>query len=134
MIAGHFTLWVENQTGIHWLACKALPELRTALPQLVFWYFSVNVEQVTLQNNGLYTIYINHSVSWTFCLIMSGFWIFKFYWGNLYCYQSNPLYKICKTIESQFWFSTFCSFRGCLGLQLLLLQLWGGREISFKKE
>ena len=36
MIAGHFTLWVKNQTGIHWLVSKALPELGTALPQLVY--------------------------------------------------------------------------------------------------
>ena len=36
--AGHFTLWVESQTGINWLASKALPELGTALPQLVYIY------------------------------------------------------------------------------------------------
>ena len=35
MIDDHFTLWVESQTGINWLASKDLPELGTALPQLV---------------------------------------------------------------------------------------------------
>jgi hypothetical protein len=37
MIADHFNLWVESQTGINWLASNALPELGTALPQLVIF-------------------------------------------------------------------------------------------------
>ena len=44
MIAGHFTLWVENQTGIHWLASKALTELGTALPQLVSYFVLKNTK------------------------------------------------------------------------------------------
>jgi hypothetical protein len=36
MIADNFSLWVKRQTGINWLASEALPELGTALPQLVF--------------------------------------------------------------------------------------------------
>ena len=49
MIAGHFTLWVENQTGIHWLASKALPELGTALPQLVSFFVELLKEKVVSQ-------------------------------------------------------------------------------------
>ena len=39
MIAGNFTLWFKSQSGINWLASKALPELGTALPQLVLFIF-----------------------------------------------------------------------------------------------
>ena len=41
MIDDHFTLWVESQTGINWLASKALPELGTALPQLVIGFIGL---------------------------------------------------------------------------------------------
>jgi hypothetical protein len=45
MIAGYFSLQVKNQTGINWLASKALPELGTALPQLVQYFYPYTLDQ-----------------------------------------------------------------------------------------
>ena len=46
MIDDHFTLWVESQTGINWLASKALPELGTALPQLVLSFLALGLPMI----------------------------------------------------------------------------------------
>jgi hypothetical protein len=48
MIAGHFNLLVKNQTG------KALPELGTALPQLVF----ISIINCVQKESNIYIIII----------------------------------------------------------------------------
>jgi hypothetical protein len=46
MIAGYFTLWVKSPTGINWLTSRALPEIGTALPQLVLFIFRIFINKL----------------------------------------------------------------------------------------
>ena len=109
MIAGHFTLWVKSQTGINWLASKALPELGIALPQLVFSSNSIFIQRTCLGMSNISRfarIYLNPAKK---CLprVLSAFFYPKIYWkGGFKTYNplESPKNDFSTDLSSIFWY------------------------------